>query len=82
MNEQKRTKNEREFDHWEDESGGNRRYWFDIKGKSGAIARYIKTVNKDEITISFVQEIYNAAAELTELHEKYPVDKGHKKIIK
>ena len=82
MNEQKRKQNEREFDRWEDEAGGNRKYWFDVKGKTGAIARYIKRVNRDEVTISFVQEIYNAAGELTEIHEKYPVDKGHQKIKK
>ncbi len=57
MNEQKRKQNEREFDHWEDDANGNRKYWFDVKGKAGAIARYIKTVNKEEVTISFIQEI-------------------------
>jgi len=40
----------------------------------------IKTVDTHEVTISFVQEIYDTKNELTEIHEKYPTDKGHQKI--
>jgi len=34
-----------------------------------------------EETLSFYQEIYDNNGKLTEIHEKYPDDKGHKKII-
>lgn len=60
--------------------GGGRKYWFDVKGKSGGLARYVKTVDEEEVTILFVQEIYNAEGVLTAIHEKYPVDKGHKNL--
>jgi len=43
-------------------------------------AKYLKKVDKDEITIRFWQEIYDERNILREIHEKYPVDKGHKKI--
>ena len=76
----KRAKNENEFDQWEDLSDGRRRYWFDVVGKSGGFARYIKYVHGNETTLSFVQEIYYKDGILIEIHEKYPVDKGHKKI--
>ena len=29
----KRAKNEKEFDRWEELPGGGRRYWFEVKGK-------------------------------------------------
>ncbi len=80
MSAAKREQNENEFDYWEVLDGGGRKYWFDIKGKSGGFARYVKTVDEQEQTILFVQEIYNAQGKLTDIHEKYPVDKGHKKI--
>ncbi|MDX2003072.1 MAG: hypothetical protein SFW35_11605 [Chitinophagales bacterium] len=80
MNAAKRKQNENEFEHWEELPEGGRKYWFDTKGKTGGFARYIKTVNREELTISFVQEIYNASNELVEIHEKYPVDKGHIKL--
>jgi hypothetical protein len=41
---------------------------------------YIKDVNADEEIISFRQEIYNEEDKLIEIHEKYPIDKGHRKI--
>jgi hypothetical protein len=46
----------------------------------GGFARYVKTVDKNETTILFVQKIYNSKSELVEIHEKYPIDKGHKKV--
>lgn len=82
MSSGKREQNEKEFDYWEDLDGGGRKYWFDIKGKSGGSARYIKTVDEKETTVLFVQEIYNEEGELTEIHEKYPIDTGHKKLKK
>ena len=41
---------------------------------------YVKMVDNDENTISFHQEIYNEKGTLVEIHEKYPLDKGHTKI--
>ena len=43
-------------------------------------ARYVKFVDCNEETVSFRQEIYNENEILVEVHEKYPIDKGHKKI--
>jgi hypothetical protein len=73
----KRIKNEREFEYWEEASDNGRKYWFDVIGKSGGFARYVKYVDAGEVTISFVQEIYDRFGVLKEIHEKYPIDKGH-----
>jgi hypothetical protein len=40
-------------------------------------ARYVKTVDADEKTLSFKQEIYDENEKLVEIHEKFPEDKGH-----
>ncbi len=80
MNTIKRKQNEAEFEHWEELSEGGRKYWFDVKGKVSGFARYIKEVNCEEETVSFIQEIYNNEGELTDRHEKYPIDKGHQKL--
>lgn len=77
---QKRERNEKEFGNWEDLENGGRRYWFEVTGRYGGKARYVKVVDKDEITLTFVQEIYDSEGILIEIHEKYPIDKGHKKI--
>lgn len=76
----KRIKNEKEFENWEDLITGGRKYWFDVKGKSGGFARYIKTTDYDENTLTFVQEIYDKQGNLISIHEKYPTDKGHQNI--
>ncbi len=80
MNQQKRIQNEREFEFWDELENGGRKYWFEIKGRMGGFARYIKLTDPEENTISFIQEIYNSIGELTEIHEKFPIDKGHKKM--
>jgi hypothetical protein len=79
MNNKKRERNELEFGQWEELPTGERKYWFDIKGKRGGLARYIKTTDADENTLTFVQEIYDSKGKLISIHEKYPVDKGHQK---
>jgi hypothetical protein len=78
--EKKRSLNERKFHNWKKLSNGGRKYWFDINGKHGWKARYIKEVNAKEETTKFYQEIYNDRGRLAEIHEKYPIDRGHKKI--
>jgi hypothetical protein len=76
----KRIDNERKFTSWEELPDGSRKYWFVVKGKLGWSAKYVKIVDKEEQTISFCQEIYNESSNLVEIHEKYPIDKGHKKL--
>jgi len=76
----KRTENEKKFGYWIEFSDGGRRYFYEIKGKYGWFARYIKDVNNLEQTIKFYQEIYDQNGNLVEIHVKYPEDKGHKKI--
>lgn len=80
MNLNKRQENEKKFPNWKDLQDGSRIYWFEVEGRMGWKARYIKTVDQDEITLTFGQEIYNEMGILEEIHEKYPIDKGHKKI--
>ena len=79
MNIDKRQENEKKFSKWEELPDGSRMYWFDIEGRLGWKARYIKSVDQQEVTISFRQEIYNEHGILMEVHEKYPIDKGHQK---
>ena len=66
--------------HWEELPYGGRRYWFEVAGRRGWKARYVKEVNADENTIGFWQEIYDNQHTLVEIHEKYPVDKGHRPV--
>jgi hypothetical protein len=73
----KRTENERKFGHWEDAPLGGRRYWVEVPGRAGWRARYVKEVDAQENTLRFWQEIYNPFGALTEVHEKFPVDRGH-----
>ena len=54
MNKKKRSQNEKVFLHFETLESGGRKYWFEIIGKYGWKAKYVKIVDADEITISFV----------------------------
>lgn len=72
--------NERDFANWGESASGGRIYWFDVIGRNGGKARYIKEVDRNEVTIAFTQEIYNSNEVLIQIHEKFPVDKGHKKV--
>ena len=76
----KRIQNEKQFKNWKPRPEGGRIYWLEIEGKFGWKARYVKQVDEAEETVSFRQEIYNEFDELVEIHEKYPVDKGHIKL--
>ena len=75
-----RNQNERKFGHWEELPGGGRRYHMDVSGRLGWLARYLKDVDANENTLRFWQEIYDDRGKLMEVHEKFPVDKGHKKV--
>lgn len=75
-----RPQNEKKFERWEDLPGGGRRYHLDVTGRSGWRARYWKEVDAEETTLRFWQEIYDDTGRLVEIHEKFPVDKGHQKV--
>ncbi len=76
----KRADNERKFPNWEDLPDGGRRYSLQVPGRLGWRACYIKIVDANENTISFYQEIYDPEGELVEIHEKFPVDRGHRRV--
>ncbi len=79
MSLKKRKENERKFGNWNETETG-RSYFFEVKGRLGWKARYVKEVDANERTVKFFQEIYNHKNVLVEVHEKFPNDKGHKKI--
>jgi hypothetical protein len=74
-----RAHNERKFDSWEQLPDGGRRYRLEIRGRLGWLARYFKDVDADEVTLRFWQEIYDDQMQLVEVHQKFPVDTGHRK---
>jgi hypothetical protein len=80
VDERKRQQNERKFGNWTVLSDGGRRYWLDVSGRTGWLARYVKEVNAEEETMRFYQEIYDETRRLVEVHEKYPADKGHQSV--
>ena len=47
--------------------------------RAGALVN-VKEVDADEKTIRFAQEIYDQAGRLVAVHEKFPVDLGHKQL--
>jgi len=75
-----REQNERTFGAWQELPGGGRRYMREYAGRAGGRARYIKEVDAAETTIRFAQEIYDREGRLASVHEKFPVDLGHKRI--
>jgi hypothetical protein len=81
MNKKKRIHNEKEFKNKEEIVSGKKLYWKEIESTdgSGKRARYEKIVDINENTISFTQKIYDKNNLLIEIHEKYPIDKGHVK---
>ncbi len=80
MNEKQWQKNEIEYESWIEKEDGGRIYWFEISVKLGWKAKYLKEVNNEEVTIKFWQEVYDDNNVIKEIHEKYPVDKGHQKL--
>jgi hypothetical protein len=73
-----RAQNERKFKHWEELPDGGRRYIREFVGRGGGRARYIKEVDATERTVRFAQEIYDSTGRRVAVHEKFPVDLGHK----
>jgi hypothetical protein len=80
MNEKKQKENERKFKNWIYLEDGGRLYKKEIRGRFGWFAEYIKKVNNQETTLEFIQKIYDENYNLIEIHQKYPEDKGHKKL--
>ena len=76
----KGNQNEKKFGNWKQTLQGGRLYWLDVPGRSGWRARYWKEVDSTEATVRFWQEIFNEEGKLVEMHEKFPVDKGHQKV--
>jgi hypothetical protein len=75
-----RSRNEQKFGQWDELPGGGRRYRLDVPGRFGWLGRYLKEVDANEMTVRFWQEIYDDTGKLVETHEKFPVDKGHRKV--
>ena len=75
-----RAQNEAKFGNWEELPHGGRRYWYEVKGHQGWVARYVKKVDDEENTLLFLQEIYDDRGKLVEVHKKYPVDEGHQEV--
>jgi hypothetical protein len=75
-----RAQNERKFKDWEGLLNGGRRYVREFVGRASGRARYIKEVDANERTVRFAQEIYDASGRLVAVHEKFPVDLGHKQL--
>jgi hypothetical protein len=75
-----RAQNERIFKRWDELANGGRRYIREFAGRIGGRALYIKEVDTNETTIRFVQEIYDREGRLVAVHEKFPVDLGHKQL--
>jgi len=78
--EQKRRQNEKKFSAWDELPDGGRRYFFELPGRHGWSARYVKEVDASERTMKFYQEIYDEEGQMVEIHEKYPVNKGHTRV--
>ena len=75
-----RRSNERRFENWIELEDGGRRYWYDVLGRLGWMARYVKEVDSSEKTMRFYQEIYDGHGQLVEVHHKYPEDTGHQRV--
>ena len=73
-----RIRNERKFGNWEPMPHGGRLYFLEIPGKMGWKARYFKEVDAAERTLRFWQAIYDSHDRIVEIHEKFPVDRGHR----
>lgn len=80
MEARKREQNERKFGTWRELPDGGRQYSYDVIGRLGWRARYVKEVDADESTVRFYQEVYDGDGRLREVHHKHPVDLGHRQV--
>ena len=51
-----------------------------VTGRLGWRACYCKEVDASEATVRFWQEVYDERDQLAEIHEKFPLDKGHRRV--
>lgn len=51
-----------------------------FQDRLGWKARYVKEVDANEVTVRFYQETFDEMEKLIEVHHKYPIDQGHKKV--
>jgi hypothetical protein len=75
-----RAQNEKKFGAWDELPGGGRCYRLEVNGRLGWRARYLKEVDAADVTLRFWQEVYDGQGRLIEIHEKFPVDKGHQNV--
>jgi hypothetical protein len=54
MNKKQQQKNEIEYERWIEKEDEGRVYSFEISGKSGWKAKYLKEVNNEEVTTRFL----------------------------
>ena len=80
----KKTQHEKRYDSWIPLESGGRIYKKEIIARNGSswMTVYLQEVDEKEMVVRFWQEIYNEKKELIEIHEKFPVDKGHVVIKK
>ncbi|MFQ5629308.1 MAG: hypothetical protein ACE5I1_11145 [bacterium] len=67
-----REQNEKKFSHWDELSGGGRQYWYEVAGRRGWKARYVKEVDKNEAPVRYYQKVYDAQNKLIESHVRFP----------
>jgi hypothetical protein len=75
-----RHQNEKKFGRWRELAEGGRCYELEVLGREEWKALYLKEVDENENTLRFWQKIYDEDGKLVEIHEKFPVDKGHRKV--
>ncbi|OFW00725.1 MAG: hypothetical protein A3I61_03730 [Acidobacteria bacterium RIFCSPLOWO2_02_FULL_68_18] len=80
MDARKREQNERKFGTWRNLPDGGRLYSYEVEGRSGWRARYVKEVDAEELTVRFYQDVYDGEGRLREVHHKYPIDLGHQQV--
>ena len=80
MDGRKREQNERKFGTWRELPDRGRLYSYEVKGRSGWRATYVKEVDAEESTVKFYQEVYDGEGRLREVHHKYPLDLGHQQV--
>jgi hypothetical protein len=73
-----RMRNERKFGNWKSTHHGGRLYFLEIAREMGWKACSFKEVDASENTLRFWQAIYDSHGKLVEIHEKYPLDLGHR----
>lgn len=67
-----REQNEKKFMQWHELADGGRQYWYEVSGRHGWKARYVKEVDKTEKPVRYYQKIYDAQDRLIESHVRFP----------